>query len=263
MNNIFINDSIDAGISNYLLIKQNKNYDKAHIFETYIVRCLCKIYGDINILNPYRINNVNSFKANLIMYGLSEKEMNEFISLMVDYSKWLNSEKKVGKTDITSKIEIILINMIIYRNKIIKFTSGEIEFFDKYFDPKNNNFATLHNLITKDINIVPMYWSRKKVLLNNNIKIKKIRNDLLSSNVYDKYGIDKEEVSRMSEEKVRNINNRILESEKDTEKRNKKFIPKNLIITSGNGFVDTLMLLSIMTTEIMIGIMIALHVMRG
>ena len=47
MNNIFINDSIDAGISNYLLIKQNKNYDKAHIFETYIVRCLCKIYGDI------------------------------------------------------------------------------------------------------------------------------------------------------------------------------------------------------------------------
>ena len=62
MNNIFINDSIDAGISNYLLIKQGKDYDKAHIFETYIIRCLCKIYGDINILNPYRINNVNSFK---------------------------------------------------------------------------------------------------------------------------------------------------------------------------------------------------------
>ncbi len=263
MNNIFINDSIDAGISNYLLIKQGMDYDKAHIFETYIIRCLCKIYGDINILNPYRINNVNSFKANLIMYGLSEKEMNEFISLMGDYSKWLNSEKNVGKTDITSKIEIVLINMIIYRNKIIKFTDNEIEFFDKYFDPKNNNFATLHNLITKDINIVPMYWSRKKVLLNNNIKFKRIRNDLLSSSVYDKYGIDKDDMSRMSEEKVRNINNRILESEKDTEKRSKKFIPKNLIITSGNGFVDTLMLLSIMTTEIMIGIMIALHVMRG
>ena len=197
------------------------------------------------------------------MYGLSEKEMNEFINLMGDYSKWLNSEKNVGKTDITSKIEIVLINMIIYRNKIIKFTDNEIEFFDKYFDPKNNNFAMLHSLITKDVNIVPMYWNRKKVLLNNNIKFKRIRNDLLSSSVYDKYGIDKDDMSRMSEEKVRNINNRILESEKDTEKRNKKFIPKNLIITSGNGFVDTLMLLSIMTTEIMIGIMIALHVMRG
>lgn len=263
MDNIFINDSITSGISNYLLIKNGKDYDKAHIFEVYVIRCLCKIYGDINILNPYRIDNENSFKSNLIMYGLSVHEMEEFISLMDEYSKWLNSEKNVGKTDLTSKIEIILINMIIERNKTNKFTTAELEFFDKYFDPNNNNFATLHNLITKDVNIVPMYWNRKKSLLNNNMKFKLIRNDLLSSSTYDKYGLDKEDISKMSEEKVRNINNRILEKEKEDNKRNKKFIPKNLIITSGNGFVDTLMLLSIMTTEIMIGIMIALHFLRS
>ncbi len=263
MNNIFINDSISNGISNYLLIKNGKDYDKAHIFEVYVIRCLCKIYGDINILNPYRIDNENSFKSNLIMYGLKVSEMEEFISLMNDYSKWLNSEKNVGKTDLTSKIEIILINMIIERNKTNKFSDEELEFFDKYFDPKNNNFATLHSLITKDVNIIPMYWNRKKALLNNNMKFKLIRNDLLSSSTYDKYGLDKDDISKMSEEKVKNINNRILEKEKEDNKRNKKFIPKNLIITSGNGFVDTLMLLSIMTTEIMIGIMIALHFLRS
>ena len=263
MNNIFINDSITSGISNYLLIKNGKDYDKAHIFEVYVIRCLCKIYGDINILNPYRIDNENSFKSNLIMYGLKVSEMEEFINLMSEYSKWLNSEKQVGKTDLTSKIEIILINMIIQKNKSNKFTDEELEFFDKYFDPKNNNFATLHNLITKDVNIIPMYWSRKKALLNNNMKFKLIRNDLLSSSTYDKYGLDKDDISKMSEEKVRNINNRILEKEKEDNKRNKKFIPKNLIITSGNGLVDTLMLLSIMTTEIMIGIMIALHFLRS
>lgn len=262
MNNIFINDSISSGISNYLLIKQEKDYDKAHIFEVYIIRCLCKIYGDINILNPFRIGNENSFKSNLIMYGLKQEKMEEFISLMNDYSKWLNSEKNVGKTDITSKIEIILIDMIIERNKSNKFTNSELDFFDKYFDPKNNNFATLHNLITKDINIVPMYWNRKKTLLNNNMKFKRIRNDLLSSEVYDKYGIDKDDMSKMSEEKVRNINNRILQNEKENNKRSKKFNPRNVIITSGNGFVDTLMLLTIMTTEIMIGIMIALYFLR-
>ena len=136
MDNIFINDSITSGISNYLLIKNGKDYDKAHIFEVYVIRCLCKIYGDINILNPYRIDNENSFKSNLIMYGLSVHEMEEFISLMDEYSKWLNSEKNVGKTDLTSKIEIILINMIIERNKTNKFTTEELEFFDKYFDPK-------------------------------------------------------------------------------------------------------------------------------
>ena len=261
MNN-FINESIDSGISNYLLIKQEKDYDKAHIFEVYIIRCLCKIYGDINIINPYRINNVNSFKSNLIMYGLKKEEMEEFISLMAEYSKWLNSTKNVGKTDITSRIEIILVNMIIERNKVNKFTNEEIEFFDKYFDPKDNNFSKLHSLITKDINIIPMYWSRKKVLLDNNMKFKKIRNDLLSRDLYNKYGIDKDDISRMSEEKVRNINNRILTSEKESEKRTKKFNPRNIIITSGNGFVDTLMLLTIMTSEILVGIMIALYFLR-
>lgn len=261
--NSFINDSISYGISNYMLIKQGKDYDKAHIFEVYVIRCLCKIYGDLNIINPYRIGNENSFKSNLIMYGLKVSEMEEFIKLMSDYSKWLNSEKQVGKTDITSKIEIILINMVIERNKNNKFTVEEIEFFDKYFDPVNNNFATLHELITRDVSIVPMYWNRKKVLLNSVLKFKLIRNDLLSSSLYNKYGLDKEQLEGMSEEKLRNINNRILEKEKLDDKRKKKFIPKNLIITSGNGFVDTIMLLSIMTTEIMIGIMIALYFIRS
>jgi len=260
--NYFINESIDGGISNYSLIKNGQDYDKAHIFEVYIIRCLCKIYGELNIINPYQIKNEYSFKSNLIMYGLKVNEMEEFISLMNDYSKWLNSEKSVGKTDITSKIEICLINMIIMRNKVKQFTNEEIKFFDKFFDPVNNNFATLHNLITKDINIIPMYWSRKKALLNTNIKFKVIRHDLLSSSTYNKYGLDKEEVSRMSEDKVKNINNRIIEKEKEENKRKKKFIPKNIIITSGNGFVDTLMLLCIMTTEIVIGIIIALYFVR-
>ena len=149
-------------------------------------------------------------EANLIMYGLKVSEMEEFITLMNDYSKWLNSEKNVGKTDLTSKIEISLINMIIERNKTNKFTDEEIEFFDKFFDPKNNNLATLHNLITKDVNIVPMYWERKKSLLHSGLKLKPIRKDLLSSSTYDKYGIDKEDMSKLSEEKVRNINNRII-----------------------------------------------------
>ena len=258
----FINESISSGISNYLLIKDGKDYDKAHIFEVYIIRCLCKIYGELNILNPYKIKNEYSFKSNLIMYGLKVSEMEEFISLMEEYSEWLNSEKSVGKTSITSKIEICLINMIIVRNKTKKFMNDEIEFFDKFFDPINNNFATLHNLITKDINIIPMYWSRKKTLLNTNIKFKAIRHDLLSSSTYDKYGLDKNEISKMSEDKVKNINNRIIEKEKEDNKRKKKFIPKNLIITSGNGFVDTLMLLCIMTTEIVIGIIIALYFVR-
>ncbi len=262
MNNIFINESINYGISNYILIKQEKEYDKAHIFEVYVIRCLCKIYGETDIINPYRINNENSFKSNLIMYGLKVTEMEKFISLMNDYSKWLNSERAVGKTDITTKIEIILINMIVERNKVKKFTKEEIEFFNKYFDPVNNNFETLHNLITKDVNAIPIYWNRKKALLNNSLKFKFVRNDLLSSSLYKKYGIESKDVSKMTKDEVKEINDKILETEKKENNNKKRFIPRNVIITSGNGFVDTLMLLSIMTTEIVIGIIIALYFIR-
>ena len=258
----FINDSIDSGISNYMLIKDSKEYDKSHIFEVCIISCLCKIYGEINIINPYRIDNENSFKSNLIMYGLKVSEMEEFIKLMDDYSKWLNSERAVGKTNLTSKIEIILVNMILVRNKAVKFTADEIKYFDKFFDPINNNIATLHNLITKDVSVVPMYWNKKKTLLNSKYKFKFVRNDLLSSSTYKKYNLDVNEVSKMSEEKVKEINNKILKSEKEDKTRRKRFLPKQLIITSGNGFVDTLMLLSIMTTAIMIGIIIALYFLR-
>lgn len=261
MNKNFINDSFYYGISNYMLVKEEKDYDKSHIFEVYVIRCLCKIYGDINIINPFRIDNENSFKSNLIMYGLKVNEMEEFIKLMDDYSKWLNSERKVGKTNITSKIEIILINMVIIRNKALKFDKSEIEFFDKYFDPVNNNFASLHNLITKDVNIVPTYWNKKKVLLDTKYKFKFVRNDLLSSSVYKKYGLDTDEVSKMSETEVKKLNDRILSTEKEEIKNSKRFIPK-IIITSGSGFVDTLMLLCIMSTEIVIGILIALYFIR-
>ena len=263
MDNVFINNFINSGISNYLLIKDNKDYEKEHIFEVHIIKCLCKIYGEINIINPYRIKNENSFKSNIIMYGYKLKDMEEFFKLLDDYTEWLNSEKAVGKTDVTSKIEISLINMIIEKNKEVKFDKDEIEYFNAFFDPVNNNLAKLHDLITVDINKVPMYWNEKKELLKNTTKLKLVKKDLLSSSTYEKYGLEQNDVAKMSEDKVKDVNESILEKEKEEQKRNKKFVPKSLIITSGNGFVDILMLLSIMTTEIVIGVLIALYFIRG
>ncbi len=263
MENVFINDFIDNGISNYILIKEEKEYEKSHIFEAHIIRCLCKIYGEINIINPYRIKNSNSFKTNLIMYGFKAKEMEEFFSEMENYTKWLNSESAVGKTDITSKIEMHLINMIVEKNKINKFSKEEIEFFNNFFDPVGNNLEKLHSLITKDVNQVPNYWNSKKTLLDASMHLKFVKNGVLSSSTYKKYGVEPKDVSEMSEEKVKDLNENIKAKEKEEEKNNKKFIPKNLIITSGNGFVDTLMLLSIMTTEIIIGVLIALYFLRS
>ena len=256
----FINSFFDNGIENYLLLRNDKEYNKEHIFEACIIRALVKIYGEINIMNPYKIKSENSFKCNLLMYGLSEKEMEAFFNYCNDYEIWLNSSN-VTKTDLTTKIEKILVDMIIMKSKKHEITKQELDFFDKFFDPVGNTISKLHSLITLDNDIIPNYWKKKKLGLCSKVSLVDIRSDLLASDDYASYGIDIKTVENLSHEQVEQINRKIEEKEKKSSKI--RFKPKNILLTTGSGFVDTIMLLSIMSTEVLIGIVLAFYFMRG
>ena len=54
----------------------------------------------------------------------------------------------------------------------------------------------------------------------------------------------------------------MIEDEENAEGGRTKIDPKRLILTSGSGFVDTVVLLSIMATEIMIGLLVAFWFLR-
>jgi len=260
MKNYFINSFIENGIRNYLLMKNDMIYEREHTFEVYITKALCKIYGEINIINPYKIHSENSFKCNLLMYGLTEKEMELLFSYFDMYENWLNSDN-VGKTDLTTKIEKILINMLLIKCRKRMIDEETLEWFDNFFDPVDNNLAKLHSLITFDNDAVPNYWKRKKMGLSNKVSLVDIRTDLLAKDDYATYGISIKDVEKMSHNQVVELNNKIQEKEKKG--RNVLFKPRKIIISSGSGFVDTLMLLSIMATEVMVGLLVAFHFLRG
>lgn len=260
MKNIFINDFIECGISNYLLMNDNKIYEKEHIFEIYVIKALCQIYGEINIINPYKIQSENSFKCNLLMFGLLEKEMDLLFSYFAKYEEWLNSDN-VSKTDLTIKIEKMLINMILIKCRKRVISEESLEWFDLFFDPVDNNLSKLHSLITIDNDVIPNYWKRKKLGLSNKVSLIDVRTDLLARDDYATYGINIKDVEKMNHEQVKVLNDKIQEKEKKN--RNVLFKPKKMIISTGSGFVDTIMLLSIMTTEIMVGLIIAFHFMKG
>ena len=256
----FVNKFIDNSIQNYLLLRGKEEYDKAHLFEIFVIRALVKIYGEINIMNPYKIKSENSFKCNLLMYGLTEKEMNEFFDNCELYEKWLDSNDAT-KTDLTIKIEKILIDMLIIKARKYSFSDEELAFFNKFFDPVNNTLAKMHSLITTDNDIIPNYWRKKKLGLDSKIDLVDVRTDLLASDDYESYGIEIKNVEKLDHKQVMNINSKIEATEK--KQRKKHFIPKNIIISTGSGFVDTLMILSIMSTEIMIGLLFAFRFLRG
>ena len=75
--------------------------------------------------------------------------------------------------------------------------------------------------------------------------------------MYEKHGLSINQVKQLSNLKVNEINNIIVENEKEVKERN-NFNPFKLVLSSGNGIVDTLVLFCIVITEIFIGFLVAL-----
>ena len=69
------------------------------------------------------------------------------------------------------------------------------------------------------------------------------------------------EVNQLSNQAIAKLNDKILYDIDDENAggRNKSK-PLQLVLTSGSGFVDTIVLLSIMATEIMVGLIIAITI---
>ena len=84
--------------------------------------------------------------------------------------------------------------------------------------------------------------------------------DIVFSRIYKKYGYDIRTIASLSEEEIIKVNEiiSIEENRRYSEPKRKNVfrIRSGPVITSGSGFVDKLMLLSIVATELMIGLVI-------
>ena len=263
--NIFINNAIHSGILNYLAAQENKEIDKVHIFEYWVVKVLVTIYGEVNIINPFNHGDADGFKNNLCSYGLKENEANNFINYLSEYDKWLNNPNLVGKTDIPTKIETLLISMVILKNSNQTLDDEDIKFFDGFFDPVEGDMARLNDLIILDKTTIPKLWRRKKVQFEGGFLLKTIEIDLLPASDYKRYGLSIDEVKQLDDLKIKEINDKISAEDAANEATSggrDKFDPRKLILTSGSGFADTIVLLSIIATEIMIALLIAFTFLR-
>ena len=102
-------------------------------------------------------------------------------------------------------------------------------------------------------------WVRKRniYLYKHNYVFDEIEPDLLTKTLYEKHGLSLNEVKQLSNLKVNEINSMIITEEENNEKIH-KLNPFKLVLSSGNGIVDTLVLFSIVLTEIFIGFLIAI-----
>lgn len=262
---IFINPAFEYGIRNYLSYKEEGTYSKPHTFEMHVIKALTIIYGESSIILPYNIFNERAFKCNLLMYDFKENDMELFIKYMNDYYMYMKNIKNATKpTDLIARIEYLLIDMINRRARKHPFSDEELADFDTIFNPINGNLKQLKKLVSTNEGLIINEWNnRRSELSNTMIRMMAVNPNLLSPDMYAKYGYDIQNVANLPANQIDEVNNRVIEAEtlaNQTPYKPEK-IPfyRRVVLTSGSGFVDKLMLLSIVATEIMIGLVIAIN----
>ncbi len=258
---IFINPAIENGIQSYMLYKDDKTYPAMYTFEMNVIKVLTIIYGEKSILLPYKIDNEKAFECNLLMYDLKETDMKNFIKYMNDYYEFMKNYKSEKKaTGLTTEIEKILLEMIIKRSKRKEFTQTELKEFDRVFNPIDGNLKKIKSLVSMNNGLIVRAWETNKLELSNTqLRMIAVNPNLLDSNLYTKYGYNIKTIASLSEDEIEKVNHIITIEENRINLEQKKptvFKRGKIILTTGNGFVDKLLLLSIIATELMIGMVI-------
>ena len=103
-NYIFVNEAFTNGLNDYLNFKDNPECVKYNSFLVIVVRLLTIIYDELDILNPFYLDNERSLDTNLMKYGYSLEKINDFKKV---FQKYYENE---GESNFI-KIQKMLIDM--------------------------------------------------------------------------------------------------------------------------------------------------------
>lgn len=271
--NIFINEAIGNAIQNYLTYKSNPNKEEFNTFLVIVIRTLTLIYGELDIVNPYRTNNERGFDENLKKFGYPEEQLVEFKQEMLSF--YQNKDNDDICKDLFVNIQMKLVDMFVLRKSHVLVSDEEIEQFKSLLYTKNDlnpsKFA-LFNKYTPNSDTILHYLSSKLFEISHDYKLAEYKEITLGADAYQLAGFNAVEVMNMKEEDILNINNKVYHffriKDTDTNKRGRLedaiayYKKYGSTMTTGNGYVDLLLLLSVITTGLMLVVLIGIQFMR-
>lgn len=251
--NVFINKFIELGMTDYF---ENKSVNN---FEKHIIECLCDIYGHDSIKKCYDNRNENDFKNLLLTYGMNQNIYDNFLRDTTKFEKFKSDREQnpALKSDIASTIESELITMFLFKCFIEEPSMEDLGHFE---NDLLNNFSIIKMHFNSSINPnkTREIWEKKKKILSSNVELFEIKPDYLDEFTYARFGVNINDVKKMDYNMVNELNSYIqlkLDEQKDTIPKDKKNRwSANTIVTSGNGFVDALLIVAIIAAEMSIGV---------
>lgn len=253
-NVVFVNQFITNGLTSYI------NGSNDHIFEKHVIEILCHIYDRNSLIQAFEDKNEKIFSHIIESYGFPHNLYVSFLDYTAGYLSYL--ELGEGKTDTIEKIENLLIKMYKFKSAILTLTEEDKNTFEnlllKNFEVKKLIFDQCLNP-----NKIEEIWNSEKKKLDNRVIFEEVKPDLLDEFTYAKFGVSKKDVEKMDYRMIARLNeyieSKLSNQEEDTKKPEK--INLNTFVTSGNGFVDALLIVAIIAAEISVGLIyLFLHI---
>lgn len=271
--NVFVNEAISTAIANYIKFKERPDRGEFHSFLVLVIRTLVLIYGELDIVNPYRTNNVVGFDMNLKKFGCGDDVIQELKRQMLLYFQ--NSQDEGMLRELFVSIEKTLIDLFALRKKSVDVSEEEVLQFKSLLYLKNdvNPFKMeLYNKYTPNSDLLLYYLNNKLFEVKHNFTFTEFKDVALSAEAYQLAGFNAVEVMHLKEEEIENINNKVYHffriKDNDLNKRGRlddaiRYYKKyGNTITSGNGYVDLLLLMSIIATGLMLVVLVGIQFMR-
>ncbi len=262
----FINEAIEKAINDYMNSKDKVESVLYNSFLVVVIRMLISIYGELDIINPYQIKNEDAFKNNLMKYGASKENVDNLFELISNFylierrnSLAIKREENIYFIS----VQKALIDLFTLKRLNFDLTENECkDFFDLLYTPGTSNALrqSYNYLNASDIYEVAEYY-QNKMLEEKEPELADDKN-LLKFDIYKLFNVSIADISKMSAKEIDTLNKEIYKSfdisenaiNKDylLDEKLKEIKMQNSPITTGNGYVDILLIMSVIVTTIMV-----------
>lgn len=266
MKSFFINEAFDKALNDYFISKDKQEGVLYNSFLVVVIRMLIQIYGELDIINPFRVKNEDAFDSNLRKYNAKKEDIDNLKRLMDGFYKIeLRNIHSVRREVNPYFIEIQKVLIDLFNLKRLNFgltRDDSREFFDLLYTPGTSNVLRLSYNYLNSENIYEIAEYYKEAMKKEITKEKEDKKNLLNFDVYKLFNVSIADLSKMDDEDVDKLNREIYESFDISENAiNKDYLLNEKIrelkiqnepITTGNGYVDILLIMSIIITVVMV-----------
>lgn len=270
MNQVFVNEAFTKAVDDYLKSSDNPQGVTYNSFLVVVVRMLICIYSELDIVNPMVVGDEDLLYKNLMKFGYLRDSLGIFFSNLQQYYDVAkdneHSDNKI-KNPYFITVQKDLVDMFIAKKLNFYLTEEEVrEFYDLLYTPYSKNpLRVSYNFLLSSVNgndvmEIDNYF---KSQMRDNVKvIKPQEKHYLNVKAYELLNYSMDDLNKMDSNELDRVNHQVYDYFKIRENAiNKEYLLEKAIeaierennkITSGNGYVDILLVMSVICTIVMI-----------